>query len=94
MLSITGVMAQLMLLQALKDTAAITLQPFNYSLLVLDSVLGVVWFHEALETTLVVGALLVVLGEGAASLRFKGSRVRRGFMPTLSPGIRSRCRRF
>jgi drug/metabolite transporter (DMT)-like permease len=74
-LSITGVMAQLMLLQALKYTAAITLQPFNYSLLVLDSVLGVVWFHEALETTLVVGALLVVLGEGAASLRFKGSRV-------------------
>ncbi|SME96683.1 MULTISPECIES: hypothetical protein [unclassified Pseudomonas] len=35
---------------------------FNYSLLVFASVLGVVWFGEALETTLVVGALLVVLG--------------------------------
>lgn len=67
-LSITGVMAQLLLLQALKYTAAVTLQPFNYSLLVFASVLGVVWFGEALETTLVVGALLVVLG-GLYSLR-------------------------
>lgn len=61
-------MAQMLLVQALKYTAAITLQPFNYSLLVFASVLGVVWFGEALETTLVVGALLVVLG-GLYSLR-------------------------
>ncbi|NBA98090.1 DMT family transporter [Pseudomonas sp. R5(2019)] len=67
-LSITGVLAQLLLLQALKYAEAVTLQPFNYSLLVFASVLGVVWFSETLETTLVVGALLVVLG-GMFSLR-------------------------
>ncbi|MET3717359.1 DMT family transporter [Pseudomonas sp. PvP001] len=67
-LSISGVMAQMLLVQALNFTAAITLQPFNYSLLVFASVLGVVWFGEAVETTLVVGAVLVVLG-GLYSLR-------------------------
>lgn len=67
-LSVSGVMAQMLLVQALKYTAAMTLQPFNYSLLVFASVLGVVWFGEALENTLVVGALLVVLG-GLYSLR-------------------------
>ncbi|MFJ2982766.1 MULTISPECIES: DMT family transporter [unclassified Pseudomonas] len=61
-LSVTGVVAQLLLLQALKYTAAVTLQPFNYSLLVFASVLGVIWFGEVLTSTLVVGALLVVLG--------------------------------
>ena len=61
-LSTTGVIAQLLLLQALKYAPAVTLQPFNYALLVFASVIGVVWFGETLDGALVVGALLVVLG--------------------------------
>lgn len=61
-LSVSGVIAQLLLLQSLKYAAAVTLQPFNYSLLLFASVFGVTWFGETLATSLVIGALLVVLG--------------------------------
>ncbi|MFJ4443447.1 DMT family transporter [Pseudomonas sp. NPDC089422] len=61
-LSFTGVAAQLLLLQALKYTAAVVLQPFNYALLVFASLIGVVWFNETLDSFLIVGALLVVIG--------------------------------
>lgn len=66
-LCVTGVAAQLLLLQALKYTAAVTLQPFNYSLLVFASLIGVVWFHERLDVFLLAGALLVVLGGVSAA---------------------------
>lgn len=69
-LCVTGVAAQLLLLQALKYTAAVTLQPFNYALLVFASLIGVVWFQEALDGFLIVGAVLVVVG-GIASVRQK-----------------------
>lgn len=61
-LCITGVAAQLLLLQALKYTAAVILQPFNYALLMFASLIGVVWFGETLDGFLVVGATLVVMG--------------------------------
>lgn len=61
-LCVTGVAAQLLLLQALKYTTAVILQPFNYSLLVFASLIGVVWFKEILDGTLIVGAILVVAG--------------------------------
>ncbi|MGE8063225.1 DMT family transporter [Pseudomonas sp. NPDC089547] len=61
-LSFTGVAAQLLLIQALKFASAVTLQPFNYSLLVFASLLGVIWFGEILDSYLVIGALLVVIG--------------------------------
>lgn len=61
-LSVSGVIAQLLLLQALKYAAAVTLQPFNYSLLLFASIFGVTLFGETLQTSLVVGALLVVVG--------------------------------
>lgn len=61
-LCFTGVAAQLLLLQALKYTTAVILQPFNYSLLVFASLIGVVWFKETLDGTLIVGAILVVAG--------------------------------
>ena len=61
-LCMTGVAAQLLLLQALKYTAAVILQPFNYALLVFASLIGVVWFGETLDGFLMVGATLVVMG--------------------------------
>jgi len=71
-LSLCGVTAQLLLLQALKYTAAATLQPFNYSLLLFASLIGVYLFGERLELSLVIGALLVMVG-GLLSLgRLKG----------------------
>ncbi|MEX5342935.1 DMT family transporter [Pseudomonas sp. I2] len=71
-LSMTGVVAQLLLLQALKFAPAVTLQPFNYSLLVFASLIGVVWFGELLDVFLVVGAGLVVLGGMFSVRRQKG----------------------
>ncbi|MOA50865.1 EamA-like transporter family protein [compost metagenome] len=67
-LSMTGVLAQLLLIQALRYTPAVTLQPFNYALLLFASVLGVVWFGEVLALPLVIGAGLVVAG-GLLSLK-------------------------
>ncbi|MGE8059531.1 DMT family transporter [Pseudomonas sp. NPDC089547] len=61
-LCVTGVAAQLLLLQALKYTTAVILQPFNYSLLIFASLIGVVWFREALDGFLIVGSVLVVVG--------------------------------
>ncbi|WP_336333241.1 DMT family transporter [Pseudomonas putida] len=61
-LCVTGVTAQLLLLQALKYTAAVILQPFNYALLVFASLIGVIWFKEALDGFLIVGSMLVVVG--------------------------------
>lgn len=51
-----------LLLQALKFTTAVTLQPFNYALLVFASLIGVFVFRETLDTLLVVGTLLVIFG--------------------------------
>ncbi|MBF8781039.1 DMT family transporter [Pseudomonas fulva] len=61
-LCVTGVAAQLLLLQALKYTTAGILQPFNYALLVFASLIGVVWFGETLDGFLIAGAILVVMG--------------------------------
>ncbi|MFJ4454865.1 DMT family transporter [Pseudomonas sp. NPDC089392] len=67
-LSMTGVLAQLLLIQALRYAPAVTLQPFNYALLLFASVLGVVWFGEVLAPALVIGAGMVVAG-GLLSLK-------------------------
>lgn len=61
-LSSTGILAQLLLLQALKYASAATLQPFNYTLLLFASLLGVVWFSEVLSAYLIIGGALVVFG--------------------------------
>ncbi|WP_420030619.1 DMT family transporter [Pseudomonas oryzihabitans] len=71
-LSLCGVTAQLLLLQALKYTAAATLQPFNYSLLLFASLIGVCLFGERLDLSLVIGAMLVVVGGLLSFGRLKG----------------------
>ncbi|MFK3770005.1 DMT family transporter [Pseudomonas putida] len=73
-LCVTGVTAQLLLLQALKYTAAVTLQPFNYALLLFASVIGVGWFQETLDAYLVAGAILVVLGGICSIKHLRGGR--------------------
>lgn len=52
-----------LLLQALKYTAAATLQPFNYSLLLFASLIRVAVFGEQLDLPLVIGAVLVVAAD-------------------------------
>lgn len=64
--------AQLLLLQALKYTAAATLQPFNYSLLLFASLIGVSVLGERLELSLLIGAILVV---AAGLLSFSKLRI-------------------
>ena len=61
-LSLTGVVAQILLIQALKYATASTLQPFNYALLVFATFIGVIVFAEHPDTWVVVGAALVIVG--------------------------------
>ncbi|WP_323154679.1 DMT family transporter [Pseudomonas alvandae] len=70
-LSMTGVVAQLLLLQALKVATAATLQPFNYSLLVFATLIGLLVFGELPDTWTVVGACLVIAG-GMYAIKAKG----------------------
>jgi drug/metabolite transporter (DMT)-like permease len=61
-LSLTGVVAQILLIQALKYATASTLQPFNYALLVFATLIGVIVFAEHPDRWVVVGAALVIIG--------------------------------
>jgi drug/metabolite transporter (DMT)-like permease len=70
-LSTTGVVAQLLLLQALKYATAATLQPFNYTLLVFATLIGLLVFGELPDTWTVVGACLVIAG-GMYAIKAKG----------------------
>ena len=70
-LSMTGVVAQLLLLQALKVATAATLQPFNYSLLVFATLIGLLVFGELPDTWTVVGACMVIAG-GMYAIKAKG----------------------
>ncbi|WP_434569043.1 DMT family transporter [Pseudomonas sp. Z3-8] len=70
-LSTTGVLAQLLLLQALKYATAATLQPFNYTLLVFATLIGLLVFGELPDTWTVVGACLVIAG-GMYAIKAKG----------------------
>lgn len=70
-LSITGVVAQLLLIQALRYATAATLQPFNYTLLVFATLIGLFVFGELPDTWTVVGACMVVAG-GLYAIKAKG----------------------
>jgi drug/metabolite transporter (DMT)-like permease len=61
-LSMTGVVAQLLLLQALRFATASTLQPFNYSLLVFATMIGLLVFGELPDQWTIIGACLVIAG--------------------------------
>lgn len=61
-LSLTGIAAQLLLIQALNYATASTLQPFNYTLLVFATLIGVIIFGEVPDVWTVAGALLVIVG--------------------------------
>lgn len=67
-LSVTGVIAQLLLIQALKYAQASTLQPFNYSLLAFATLIGILVFGEAPTLWTLCGALLILLA-GLYSIR-------------------------
>ncbi len=67
-LSVSGVTAQLLLIQALKYAQASTLQPFNYSLLVFATLVGVFAFAEMPDNRVVIGSMMVVAG-GMLALR-------------------------
>ncbi|WP_426112875.1 DMT family transporter [Pseudomonas sp. DSP3-2-2] len=69
--SLTGVVAQLLLIQSLRYATAGTLQPFNYALLVFATLIGFAVFGEIPDTWTVVGAVLVILG-GMYSIKTKG----------------------
>jgi drug/metabolite transporter (DMT)-like permease len=60
--SLTGVVAQILFIQALKYATASTLQPFNYALLVFATLIGVIVFAARPDTWVVVGAALVIIG--------------------------------
>lgn len=59
--SLTGVGAQLLLIQALKYATAATLQPFNYSLLVFASLIGLLVFGEFPDAWTIFGGLVVII---------------------------------
>lgn len=61
-LSVSGIAAQLLLIQSLRYATAGTLQPFNYALLVFATVIGLVIFGEIPDTWTLVGAVLVIAG--------------------------------
>ncbi|WP_235814814.1 DMT family transporter [Pseudomonas syringae group genomosp. 3] len=61
-LSITGVVAQLLLIQSLRYATAGSLQPFNYTLLVFATCIGVFVFGEIPDAWTLVGASLVIIG--------------------------------
>lgn len=68
--AVSGVVAQLLLIQALKYAQASTLQPFNYSLLAFATLIGVIVFGEAPTVWTVTGALLILLA-GLCSIKPK-----------------------
>ncbi|WP_259755475.1 DMT family transporter [Pseudomonas sp. GCEP-101] len=68
--AVSGVIAQLLLIQALKYAQASTLQPFNYSLLAFATLIGVIVFGEAPGLWSLTGALLILLA-GLYSIRPK-----------------------
>ncbi|MCD9113635.1 DMT family transporter [Pseudomonas bijieensis] len=70
-LSITGVVAQLLLIQALRYATAATLQPFNYTLLVFATLIGLFVFGELPDAWTVVGACMVIAG-GLYAIKVKG----------------------
>ena len=70
-LSTIGMVAQLLFLQALKYATAGALQPFNYTLLVFATFIGLFVFGELPDIWTVVGAGLVVIG-GLFALKAKG----------------------
>ncbi|MDF3868258.1 DMT family transporter [Pseudomonas denitrificans (nom. rej.)] len=70
--AVSGVIAQLLLIQALKYAQASTLQPFNYSLLAFATLIGLIVFGETPTLWTVVGALLILLA-GLYSIKPKTS---------------------
>lgn len=64
-------MAQLLLMQALRYATAATLQPFNYTLLVFATLIGLFVFGELPDTWTVVGACLVIAA-GLYAIKAKG----------------------
>ena len=67
-LSVGGVLANHLLLQAFQYAPASALQPYNYSLLVFATLVGVVFFGEWPDLWTIAGALLVLAG-GLLALR-------------------------
>ncbi|WP_103309129.1 MULTISPECIES: DMT family transporter [unclassified Pseudomonas] len=70
-LSTIGMVAQLLLLQALKYATAGTLQPFNYTLLVFATFIGLFIFGELPDPWTVVGACMVIVA-GLYAIKAKG----------------------
>ncbi|MNV87800.1 EamA-like transporter family protein [compost metagenome] len=68
--AITGVMGQVLLMQALRYANASTLQPFNYTLLVFATLIGLVVFGEFPDAWTIAGAALVIMG-GLYALKAK-----------------------
>lgn len=72
-LSVSGIVAHLLLVKALEYAPAAALQPFNYSLLVFAMFIGLLVFGEFPDAWTLVGAALVVTGGvfaiGASTLR-------------------------
>lgn len=68
--AVSGVIAQLLLIQALKYAQASTLQPFNYSLLAFATLIGLIVFGETPTLWTIIGALLILLA-GLYSIRPK-----------------------
>lgn len=62
LLSVSGVLAHLLLVKALEYAPAGVLQPFNYSLLVFAMLIGLLVFGEFPDAWTLVGAALVVAG--------------------------------
>lgn len=62
-LSVTGIMGHLLLIKALEFAPASLLQPFNYSLLLFATLLGVVIFAELPDLWTLIGSA-VVIGSG------------------------------
>ncbi|MFZ6049748.1 DMT family transporter [Pseudomonas sp. CR3202] len=60
-LSISGVLAQLLLIQALKHAEASTLQPFNFSLLAFATLIGIFIFGESPDIWTITGAMFILL---------------------------------
>lgn len=67
-LSVAGILAHLLLLQALRYAPAGALQPYNYSLLVFATLVGLLVFGEFPDSWTLVGAALV-LGGGLLALK-------------------------
>lgn len=70
-LSVTGVVAQLLLIQALRYAHASALQPFNYMLLVFATLIGLFVFGELPDNLTIVGAMMIITS-GIYAARVKG----------------------